>query len=72
MERLIETVERFEHDFKFVDRHRPHRVVIEIGDAIAVPAQRDRTGPSLMEKIESSLSRQLKNLATELNQPLPK
>jgi hypothetical protein len=72
IERLIETVERFEHDFKFVDRHRPHRVIIEIGDAIAVPAQRDRTGPSLMEKIETALSGQLKNLATELNQPLPK
>jgi 1-acyl-sn-glycerol-3-phosphate acyltransferase len=72
IERLIETVERFEHDFKFVDRHRPHRVVIEIGDAIHVPAQRDRTGPTLMEKIEAALSGQLKNLAQELNQPLPK
>ena len=72
VERLIETVERFEHDFKFVDRHRPHRVVIEVGDPIPVPAQRDRTGPTLMEKIEAALAGQLKNLAQELNQPLPK
>jgi hypothetical protein len=72
IERLIETVERFEHDFKFVDRHRPLRVVLEIGDAIPGPAQRDRTGPTLMEKIEAALSGQLKNLAKELNQPLPK
>ena len=72
VERLIETVERFEHDFKFVDRHRPHRVVIEVGDPIPVPAQRDRTGPTLMEKIEAALAGQLKNLAQELNQSLPK
>jgi hypothetical protein len=47
-------------------------VVIEVGDPIPVPAQRDRTGPTLMEKIEAALAGQLKNLAQELNQPLPK
>ena len=69
-ERLLETIERFEHDFKFVDRFRPHRVVMEIGDAIAVPAQRDREGPKLIEQIESVLSTQIAALAKELNQPL--
>jgi hypothetical protein len=69
-ERLLETIERFEHDFKFVDRFRPHRVVMEIGDAIAVPAQRDREGPKLIEQIESALSTQIAALAKELNQPL--
>ena len=69
-ERLLETIERFEHDFKFVDRFRPHRVVMEIGDAIAVPAQRDREGPKLIEQIESVLSIQIAALAKELNQPL--
>ena len=69
-ERLLETIERFEHDFKFIDRFRPHRVVMEIGDAIAVPAQRDREKPKLIEQIELSLSTQIAALAKELNQPL--
>ncbi len=70
VERLLETIERFEHDFKFVDRFRPHRVVMEIGDAIGVPPQRDREGPKLVEQIEAALSTQIKGLAKELNQPL--
>jgi len=69
-ERLLETVERFEHDFKFVDCFRPHRVVMEIGDAIKVPPQRDREGPKLIEQIEAALSTQIEGLAKELNQPL--
>jgi hypothetical protein len=69
-ERLLETIERFEHDFKFVDRFRPHRVVMEIGDAIEVPAQRDREGPKLTSQIESALGTQIEGLAKELNQPL--
>ena len=69
-ERLLETIERFEHDFKFVDRFRPHRVVMEIGDAIEVPAQRDREGPKLTSQIESALGTQIKGLAKELNQSL--
>ncbi len=69
-ERLLETIERFEHDFKFVNRFRPHRVVMEIGDAIEVPPQRDRGGPKLIEQIEMALSAQIEGLAKELNQPL--
>ena len=72
VERLLETVERFENDIDNNIPTRPYRVVIEVGDALPVSPQRDRKGLGIMQKIGVSLNEMLYRLATECNQPLPK
>ena len=72
IERLLETVERFENDIDNNIPKRPYRVVIEVGDALPVSSTRDRKGLEIMQKIEVSLNNMLNRLATECNQPLPK
>jgi len=72
VERLLETVERFENDIDNNIPTRPYRVVIEVGDALPVSSKRDRKGLEIMQKIEVSLNDMLNRLATECNQPLPK
>ena len=72
IERLLETVERFENDIDNNIPTRPYRVVIEVGDALPVSPKRDRKGLGIMQKIGVSLNEMLNRLATECNQPLPK
>tara|TARA_B100000959_G_scaffold277558_1_gene334375 strand:+ start:241 stop:1548 length:1308 start_codon:yes stop_codon:yes gene_type:complete len=72
VERLLETVERFENDIDNTIPKRPYRVVIEIGDALPVSPKRDRKSPGIMKNIESSLTEMLRRLALECNQSLPK
>jgi 1-acyl-sn-glycerol-3-phosphate acyltransferase len=57
-ERILETVERFEEDITDQTRiHRPMGAVVEVGEAVAIPMQRDRaqSGDDLIEAIESRL-----------------
>ena len=68
IERLLETVERFEEDL--TDAARPHhglKVVVQVGDAIDVPLQRDRHSNSdpLMSTIEQQLQAMLGKLTDE-------
>ena len=72
VERLLETMERFENDIDNTIPKRSYRVVIEVGDALPVSPKRDRKAPSIMKNIESSLNEMLCRLALECNQPLPK
>lgn len=67
-DRFLETVERFEEDL--TDRTRiygPTRVVIDIGDPLEVPTDRDRTtGDPLMHDLETCLRSMLDQLAHEM------
>jgi 1-acyl-sn-glycerol-3-phosphate acyltransferase len=68
VDRLLETVERYEEDL--TDRVRVHghlHVVIQVAAAIEVPAERDRQAvvDPLMTQIESVLQRMLDDLAQE-------
>ena len=57
-ERILETVERFEEDITDQARiHRPMGAVVEVGQAIAIPVQRDRasSGDDLLDAIENRL-----------------
>ena len=72
VERLLETVERFENDIDNNIPKRPYRVVIEVGDALPVSPKRDRKGLGIMQKTGAALNEMLNRLATECNQPLPK
>lgn len=68
VDRLLETIERYEEDL--TDRARVHgklKVVIQVGDAIQVSPDRDRTAPvdPLMAQIAQSLQRMLDQLAQE-------
>ena len=68
MDRLLETVERFEEDL--TDKatvHSPMKVIIEIGQAIEVTTERDRSAAvdPLMEDIEVALQAMLEPLARE-------
>jgi 1-acyl-sn-glycerol-3-phosphate acyltransferase len=57
-ERILETVERFEEDVTDEARtHRPLGALVEVGEAISIPAQRERSasGDDLSELIESRL-----------------
>lgn len=68
VDRLLETVERYEEDL--TDRVRPHgklHVVIEVGEAIEVDSRRDRHAlvDPLMPQIEQQLQAMLDRLATE-------
>lgn len=68
IDRLFETVERYEEDL--TDRVRVHgslKVIIEVGEAIRISPQRDRTAAvdPLMARIESELQSMLDRLALE-------
>ena len=68
VDRLLETIERFEEDL--TDRVRVHghlKAVIEVGPPIEVSPHRDRNADvdPLMVQIESNLQRMLDRLATE-------
>lgn len=61
-ERLLETVERFDEDLTDDARiHRPMRVVVEVGEAIPVSAQRERgvAGDPLMDQVRTSIEAML-------------
>jgi 1-acyl-sn-glycerol-3-phosphate acyltransferase len=61
-ERLLETVERFDEDLTDEARiHRPMRVVVEVGEAIPVSAQRERGagGDPLMDQVRASIEAML-------------
>jgi 1-acyl-sn-glycerol-3-phosphate acyltransferase len=63
-ERLLETVERFDEDLTDNARiHRPMRAVVEVGEAIPVSAQRERSagGDPLMDQVRSALEAMLAN-----------
>ena len=72
VERLLETVERFENDIDNTIPKRSYRVVIEVGDALPVSPKRDRKGLGIMHNVEASLKEMVHRLAAECNQPLPK
>ena len=63
-EHLLETVERFEEDLTDMSRiHRPLRVVINVGPAIAVSPTRDRgqSEDALIQKVRDSLQQMLES-----------
>ena len=56
VERLLETVERFEEDLTDVARpYPPQRVTLHVCDPIEVPAEKVRGEDLLMQQVESSL-----------------
>jgi hypothetical protein len=64
-ERVVETVERFEEDF--TDRvrvHEPFHAVIEVGEAIPVSTQRERSAAA--DPIMAEVRRQLQSMIDEL------
>ena len=68
VDRLLETVERFEEDL--TDKatvHGPMKAIIEVGQAIEVATERDRSAAvdPLMGDIESALQAMLDPLARE-------
>jgi 1-acyl-sn-glycerol-3-phosphate acyltransferase len=68
VDRLLELIERFEEDL--TDRATVHgslTVIIEVGEAIEVPPERDRSGETdpLMRQLEESLQGMLDRLARE-------
>ncbi len=68
VDRLLETIERFEEDLDDKARIHGHlKVVIEVGEAIPVSPERDRKAPidPLMGEIEGSLNRMLARLSEE-------
>jgi hypothetical protein len=68
VDRLYETVERFEEDLTDVARaHGPLKVILHVGDAIEVSPQRDRRAEvdPLMSQIQERLQERLDKLATE-------
>jgi 1-acyl-sn-glycerol-3-phosphate acyltransferase len=67
-ERLLETVERFEEDLTDVARiHRPLRVVMQIGEALAVsPAKEKSSGEDpLMVELDQRLRQMISTLAEQ-------
>ena len=65
VEKLLETVERFEEDLTDNVRvHRPIHTVIKVGDAIEVPPGRERgtQGDSLMAQVRHQLEAMLEEL----------
>src|SRR5262249_45817838 len=73
VERVLETVERFEEDLTDEARiHRPLRAVIQVGEAIVVPAGKDRGG--IEEALMNDIQQQLQGTLTSLSRdstPLP-
>lgn len=68
VDRLLETIERFEEDLNDKTRVHGHlKVVIEVGEAIEVSPERDRkaTVDPLMQEIEQRLQAMLSRLAEE-------
>jgi 1-acyl-sn-glycerol-3-phosphate acyltransferase len=68
VDRLLETIERFEEDLSDKARIHGHlRAVIEVGDAIVVSPERDRQAPvdPLMPAIETALQMMLNRLSEE-------
>jgi hypothetical protein len=65
VEKLLETVERFEEDLTDKVRvHRPMHAVIEVGEAIEVPPGRERgaQGESMMAHVRQQLETMLEGL----------
>jgi hypothetical protein len=65
VEKLLETVERFEEDLTDSVRvHRPIHAVIKVGDAIEVPPGRDRgtQGDSIMAQVRQHIEGMLEEL----------
>jgi hypothetical protein len=73
VERVLETVERFEEDLTDKARiHRPLRVVIQAGEALVVPAGKDRGG--IEDALMNDIQQQLQGMLTRLSRdstPLP-
>jgi 1-acyl-sn-glycerol-3-phosphate acyltransferase len=68
VDRVLETIERFEEDLTDVARiHGKMKVILQIGPALPVSPERDRTAKvdPLMVEIEQSLNQMLKQLAVE-------
>jgi 1-acyl-sn-glycerol-3-phosphate acyltransferase len=66
VERILETVERYEEDLTDVARvHRPLRVVIQVGEALEVSPERPRGGDGdpLMKQLEDRLTAMLREVA---------
>jgi 1-acyl-sn-glycerol-3-phosphate acyltransferase len=71
VERILETVERFEEDLADVATvHGPMTVFVEVGEAIEVSAERSRGsgGDPLMQQLETELQRLISGLAVEIDQ----
>ena len=71
VERILETVERFEEDLTDVaTMHGPMAVLVEVGEAIEVPTRRSRNGEEdpLMLELEQRLGGMLEGLASEIDQ----
>ena len=69
MERILETVERFEEDLADVATvHGPMAVLVEVGEAFEVSAERSRDGDGdpLMQELETSLRQLISGLAAEI------
>ena len=69
VERILETVERFEEDLADVATvHGPMAVLVEVGEAIEVSAERSRDGDGdpLMQELETSLRQLISGLAAEI------
>ena len=71
VERILETVERFEEDLADVATvHGPMAVLVEVGEAIEVSAERSRDsdGDPLMQELETRLRQLISGLAAEIEQ----
>jgi len=71
VERILETVERFEEDLTDVaTMHGPMSVLVEVGEAIEVPTRRSRNGDEdpLMLELEQRLGGMLEGLASEIDE----
>jgi 1-acyl-sn-glycerol-3-phosphate acyltransferase len=72
-ERILETVERFEEDLTDETRiYQPMTAHIEVGEAIEVNPERDRSAASdpVMRKLEDSLREMLQRNAEKFTKPL--
>lgn len=67
-ERVVETVERFEEDFTdYMTINAPFHTIIQVGEAIAVGAQRARNecGDPIMAEVRKQLQTMINSLAAE-------
>jgi hypothetical protein len=65
VDRILETVERFEEDLTDkVRTHRPLKAVVEIGEAISVDASRGRAAD---ETLMATIEVRLRTMLGELN-----